>query len=83
MLKFSLMTTSYIIKTRRFIFRGSRLPSLHSLGAYSFTHLDLGIVLGLLRPHGINVLVVEIVTNSTVRCLRNRAMISMAKKLIH
>jgi hypothetical protein len=83
MLKFSLITTSYIIKTRRVIFRGPRLPSLHSLGVYPFIHLDLGIALGLLWPCGINGLVVGIVTGSKLRCLRNRAMISKAKKLIH
>jgi hypothetical protein len=83
MLKFSLITTSYIIKTRRFILRGLRLPSLHSLGAYPFIHLDLRITLGLIRLRKINGLVVGIVIGSTVRCLRNRAMISMAKKLIH
>jgi hypothetical protein len=81
-LKFSLVTTSYIIKTRRFILRGPRLPSLHSLGAYPFIHLDLGITLGLLKPRGINEPVVGIVTGSSVRCLQNRAMISQAKKLI-
>jgi hypothetical protein len=54
MLKFLLITMSYIIKTRRFILRGPRLPSLLSLGVYPFIHLDLGIGLGLLRPCGIN-----------------------------
>jgi hypothetical protein len=81
-MKFSLITMSYIIKTRRFILRGLRLPSLHSLGAYPFTHLDLGITPGLLGPHRINGLVVGIETGSIVRCVRNRAMICMAKKLI-
>jgi hypothetical protein len=54
MLKFLLITMSYIIKTRRFILRGPRLPSLLSLGVYPFIHLDLGIGLGLLRPCGIH-----------------------------
>jgi hypothetical protein len=81
-LKFLLIIMSYIIKTRRFILTGLRLPSLHSLGAYPFTHLNLGIALVLLRPHKINGLVVGIVTSSTVRCLQNRVMIFKAKKLI-
>jgi hypothetical protein len=82
MLKFSLITMSYIIKTRRFIMRGPILASLHNLGIYPFIHLDLGIMLCLLRLRGINGLVVGIVIGSTIRCLRNRAMISKAKKLI-
>jgi hypothetical protein len=80
MLKFLFITMSYIIKIRRFILRGLRLPSLLSLDVYPFIHLDLGITLGLLRPHRINGLMVGIVTGSTVRCLQNRAMISKAKK---
>jgi hypothetical protein len=76
MLKFSLIIMSCTIKTRRFILRGPRLPSVFSLGVYPFIHLDLGITLGLLKPCEISGLVVEIVTGSTVRCLRNRATIS-------
>jgi hypothetical protein len=80
MLKFSLIIISCTIKTRRFILRGSRLPSLLSLGVYTFIHLDLGIALGLLKPREISGLVVGIVTGSTIRFLRNRATISQDKK---
>jgi hypothetical protein len=37
--------------------RDPRLPSLHSLDAYLFTHLSLGIMLGLLPLRGISGLV--------------------------
>jgi hypothetical protein len=41
---FSLTTTSYIIRTKRFILKDLRLLSLHSLGVYLFIHHGLGIV---------------------------------------
>jgi hypothetical protein len=58
MLRSSLIIRSYIIKTRKFILRGPRLLSLRSLGAFLFTHLGLGIGLGLLWLHRISGLVV-------------------------
>jgi hypothetical protein len=65
MLRFLLITMSYITRTRRFILKGPRLPSLHSLGAYIFTHLGLGIALGLLPLRGTSGLVAGIATSST------------------
>jgi hypothetical protein len=47
-LKFSLITMSCIIKTRRFILRGVTQSSLRCLDAYPIIRLDLEIVLGLL-----------------------------------
>jgi hypothetical protein len=82
MLRFSLITMSYITRTRRFILRGPRLPSVHSLGAYLFTHLSLGIVLGILPLHRISGLVAGIATGSTTKCLWNREVNFKAKALI-
>jgi hypothetical protein len=82
MLRSSLIIMSCIIRTRRFILRGPRLFSLHSLGAFPFTHLGFGIGLGLLHLHGISGLVVGIATSFTARCLRNRERISRVKRLI-
>jgi hypothetical protein len=79
MLKFSLITTGYIIKTRRFILWGLKLLSLDSLGAYLFIHLGLGIDQDSLPLRRISGLAVGIATGSTVECLRNREMISVAK----
>jgi hypothetical protein len=62
--------------------RGPRLPSLHSLGTYLFTHLGLGIALGLLPLHRISGLVAGITTSSTAKCLWNKEVISKAKRLI-
>jgi hypothetical protein len=73
---------SCIIKTRRFIMRGPRLSSLHSLDAYPFICLDLEITLGLLKPCGTNGLVVGIAIGSTSRYLRSKARILRAKRLI-
>jgi hypothetical protein len=82
MLKFSLITMSCIIKTRRFILRGLRLSSLRSLDAYPFIRLDLEIALGLLKPRGTNGLVVGIAIGSTARYLRSKARILRARRLI-
>jgi hypothetical protein len=82
MLKFSLITISCIIKTRRFILRGPRLSSLNSLDAYPFSHQDLDIVLGLLKPRRTNGLVVGIAIDSTVRYLWSKARILRARRLI-
>jgi hypothetical protein len=82
-LKFSLITMSCIIKTRRFILRGLRLSLLRSLDAYPFTHLDLEIALGLLKPHGTNGLMVGIAIGSTTRYLRSKARILRARRRIH
>jgi hypothetical protein len=82
MLKFSLITMSCIIKTRRFILRGPRLSLLHSLDAYPFICLDLEIVLGLLKPCRANGLVVGIAIDSTGRYLHSKARILRARRLI-
>jgi hypothetical protein len=83
MLRFLLITMSYITRIRRFILRGQRLPSLHNLGAYLFTHLRLGITLGLLPLCGISGLVAGITSGSSAKYLRNKEVISMAKGLIY
>jgi hypothetical protein len=82
MLRIFLITMSYITRTRRFILKGPRLPSLHSLGAYLFTHLSLGIMLGLLPLHRTSGLVARVAIGSTVKCLRNKEVIFEAKGLI-
>jgi hypothetical protein len=83
MLRSSLIILGCIIRTGRFILRGPRLLSLHSLAAFLFTHLGLGIELGLLRLHRISGLVVGIATSFTARCLQNMKIISRVQRLIH
>jgi hypothetical protein len=80
MLRFSLITMSYITRTRRFILRGLRLPSLHSLGAYLLTHLGLGIALGLLPLYGISGLVAGIETGCSKVKSAAAVTASMARK---
>jgi hypothetical protein len=69
MMRFLLITMSYTTRTKRFILKGLRLPPLHSLGAYLFTHPSLGIALGLLPLRGTSGLVIGIATGSTAKCL--------------
>jgi hypothetical protein len=59
-------------QNKKILLRGLRLPLLHSFGAYLFTHLGLGIALGLLPLRGISGRVVGIATSSTAKCLRNK-----------
>jgi hypothetical protein len=82
MLRFLLITMSYTTRTRRFTLKGLRLPSLHSLGAYLFTHLGLVIVLVLLPLCGTSGLVAGIATSSTAKYLWNKEVISEAKGFI-
>jgi hypothetical protein len=72
MLRFLLITMSYITRTRGFILKGPRLHSLHSLGAYLFTHVGLGITLGLLPLRRTSGLVAGIATGSTAKCLQKQ-----------
>jgi hypothetical protein len=82
MLKFSLITMSCIIKIRRFILRDPRLCLLYSLNAYHFTHLDLEIVLGLLRLHRTNGLVGGIAIGSIARYLQKKTRVLRARRLM-
>jgi hypothetical protein len=56
---------------------------LHSLGGDLFTHLSLGIALGLLLLRGTSGLVARIATGRTAKCLRNKEVICEAKGLHH
>jgi hypothetical protein len=67
--RFSLTTTSFIIKIRRFILRGPRPSSLRSLGAYPFIRLGLEIVPDLLWLRGTNGQVGVMAIGSTARYL--------------
>jgi hypothetical protein len=64
---------SYIIRIKRFIWKGLRLPSLHSLGVYLFIHHGLGI----------SGLVTGMLTGFTDGYPRNRKLIFKAKRPIH
>jgi hypothetical protein len=79
---FSLIAMSYIIRTKRFIWKGLRLLSLLSLGVYLFIRLSLGIVRGLAKRRGIDGLAAGRVTGFTVGCLRTRKPIFVTKEPI-
>jgi hypothetical protein len=80
---FLLITMSYIIRTKRFIWKGLILLLLHSLGVYLFIRHNLGIVRGLPPQQGINGLVARMVTGFTAGYLHNRKPIFEAKESIH
>jgi hypothetical protein len=78
----SLITMSYIIRTKRFIWKDLRLLLLHSLGVYLVIHRGLGIIRGLPPQRGINGLVVGMITGFTVGCLLIRKPIFVVQELI-
>jgi hypothetical protein len=79
---FSLITMSYIIRTKRFIWKDLKLLLLHSLGVYLVIHRGLGIIRGLPPQRGINGLVVGMITGFTVGCLLIRKPIFVVQELI-
>jgi hypothetical protein len=80
LLMFLLFTMSYIIRTKRFIWKVLRLLVLYSLGINLFIRHGVGIVQGLPPRLGINGLVAGMVTGFTIGYFRNKKPILQAKE---
>jgi hypothetical protein len=79
---FSLITTSYIIRPKRFIWKDLKLLSLYNLGVYLFICPSLGIIRDIPPQRGTNGLVVGMVTGFTIGCLLIRKPIFVGQEPI-